>query len=82
MGQTGTFNMISENFQYDLGKLYYNISCLFAKQNKVETSLSWLQKAIEKGYNNLSIIQKDNDLKTIRHTQRYKHLIKSLLEHE
>jgi len=59
-------------------KIYYNISCLYAKEKKVHESISWLAKAIEKGYVNLEQITTDQDLEHIRNTAAYKRLIQSL----
>jgi tetratricopeptide (TPR) repeat protein len=55
---------------------YYNIACEYAKQNKTEKSLTWLEKAIGKGFRNWKHIKADKDLDSIRSSARYKELIK------
>ena len=54
---------------------YYNISCLYARQNKIEESIDWLKKAIEMGYKDWNLIRTDKDLENIRSTSYYKELI-------
>jgi len=54
----------------------YNISCLYALKNDKKKSTTWLKKAIEKGYCNWNMIQKDPDLQNIRNTLFYKKLMK------
>lgn len=56
-------------------EIYYNIACLYSKQNQIENALIWLQKAIEKGYNNWETIKSDKDLENIRHTSKYSRLL-------
>lgn len=55
---------------------YYNIACEYAKQNKTEESVVWLEKAIRKGFRNWNHIKADKDLDNIRSSARYKELIK------
>ena len=61
-------------FQPDNPEVYYNIACIYAKQNKVDESIFWLKQAIEKGFNNWSLLEKDSDLDIIRNTKYYKEL--------
>ena len=55
---------------------YYNIACIYAKQNKIEESIDWLKKGIEKGYKNWDLIKTDRDLENIRGSSYYRELIK------
>jgi tetratricopeptide (TPR) repeat protein len=55
---------------------YYNIACEYAKQNKREESIVWLEKAIRKGFSNWDHIKADKDLDSIRSSARYKELVK------
>ena len=55
---------------------YYNIACEYAKQHKTEKALTWLEKAIRKGFRNWKHIRADKDLDSIRSSARYKELIK------
>jgi len=66
----------------DNAKICFNISCLYAKEKKIDESLLWLKKAIDKGYNNLNRITNDSDLQSIRNTSKYKRLIQTFLENK
>ncbi|MFZ5572846.1 MAG: tetratricopeptide repeat protein [Thermodesulfobacteriota bacterium] len=55
----------------------YNLACLYARANKSEPSIRWLRKAIEHGYNNWELIQKDRDLNRIRNTAAYRGLFET-----
>ena len=55
---------------------YYNIAVLYALQNNVPDSITWLKKAIDRGYQNWELIKSDKDLTNIRNSQEYKQLIK------
>jgi tetratricopeptide (TPR) repeat protein len=54
----------------------YNIAVLYALQNNVPDSITWLKKAIDKGYQNWELIKADKDLANIRHSEDYKQLVK------
>ena len=54
---------------------YYQIARIYARRRKSDESVGWLQKAVEKGYNDWDNIKKDKSLKTIRDTIYYKELI-------
>jgi tetratricopeptide (TPR) repeat protein len=56
---------------------YYNIACEYAKQNKTEKALTWLEKAISKGFRKWNHIKDDKDLDSIRNSARYKELIEN-----
>jgi len=55
---------------------HYNISCMYSRKNNIEESISWLKKAIKKGYNNWDLIKTDKDLENIRGSSYYKELVK------
>jgi tetratricopeptide (TPR) repeat protein len=55
--------------------VYYNIACIYARQNKVEESVSWLRKALEKGFKDRILISGDKDLDNIRGSKGYQELI-------
>ncbi len=59
----------------DYADAYYHIACIYAMQNKIEESVEWLQKAIEKGFNNLQYLEADSDLINIRGSLYYNRLI-------
>ncbi|MEM7180126.1 MAG: tetratricopeptide repeat protein [Spirochaetota bacterium] len=45
---------------------YYNIACMASLLHQQDSSLKYLEKAIEAGYSNLGHIEKDSDLKWLR----------------
>lgn len=54
----------------------YNIACLYALKRDEQNSCIWLKKAIDNGYTNWSLIQKDPDLEYIRNTPCYREMVK------
>jgi len=54
---------------------YYNIACLYSLKNNTKEACNWLNKAIEKGYDNWNSIKQDKDLDNIRSTPCYKRII-------
>ena len=62
--------------QPDNADIYYNISCLFAIQNDQEKAIEWLDRALEKGYDNWEKIKTDPDLEKIRNSKYYQEIIK------
>ncbi len=54
--------------QPDNPEVYYNLACLYAKQDMPDESIRWLKQSIEKGFNNWDLIKKDPDLENIRKT--------------
>ena len=46
-------------------KIYYNIACIYAKENNVDKSIAWLKQSIEKGFNNWDLIKTDPDLVSV-----------------
>ena len=55
---------------------YYNIAVLYALQNNVPNSILWLNKAVDRGYQNWELIKTDKDLANIRDSEEYKQLVK------
>jgi len=54
---------------------YYNVACIYAKQNRIVESTEWLKKAIQRGYSNWDLIKTDKDLENIRDTSYYKEIV-------
>ncbi len=69
------FNKLVELDPANAGN-YYNIAVIYALQNRVPESITWLQKAIDQGYQNWELIKTDKDLATIRDSEEYKKLVK------
>jgi tetratricopeptide (TPR) repeat protein len=55
---------------------YYNIACIYARRKQVKSSIVWLKKAVDNGFNKWELLQTDNDLENIRGTIYYKLLLK------
>jgi hypothetical protein len=55
---------------------YYNITAIYAKQNKKEESTRWLKKAVKKGFKNWELLKTDTKLENIRETAYYQSLIR------
>ncbi len=45
--------------------IYFNISCLYARQNQKTEAIDWLRQAVEKGYANWEGLKNDPDMKNI-----------------
>ena len=56
-------------------EVYYNIACIYAKQNMINESIDYLKQAIKKGFHNYDLIKNDIDLKNIRNTSYVSELI-------
>ena len=76
-----TISLITKmnQFQRESAEAYYYIACIYARQNKAEISINWLEKAIIKGFKNRDLIETDKNLINIRKSKHYKELIKSFL---
>jgi hypothetical protein len=48
---------------------------MYSQLNRVDESIEWLQKAIDRGYANWENIKNDSDLNNIRESSAYKELI-------
>jgi len=57
-------------------EIYYNIACIYAKQNMVKESIAWLEQAMEKGFQDWKLIKKDPDLINIRDTGYFEELMR------
>jgi Tfp pilus assembly protein PilF len=64
------------DIQPDNPNVYYNIACIYAKQNKADESVSWLNKAVQKGFNKWNLMKSDSDLDNIRGNREYFDIIK------
>ena len=70
-------DMLERMRQFQPGNptIYYNIACIYSKQNMAKESIGWLNQAIDKGFKNWDQIKKDPDLANIRGTDFYRKLI-------
>jgi tetratricopeptide (TPR) repeat protein len=63
------------NYEPDDAQTHYNVACMYARLNRIDESIKWLKKAIDKGYTNWESIKRDDDLDNIRESSAYKQLI-------
>jgi tetratricopeptide (TPR) repeat protein len=63
------------NYYPDDAETHYNIACMYSRLDRVDESIEWLKKAIDKGYSNWEIIKTDGDLENIRDTNAYMELV-------
>jgi len=56
----------------------YNLSCVEALLGNLEHALEYLEKAIHAGWNNLTHMETDTDLDSLRHLDKYKDIVSSL----
>jgi tetratricopeptide (TPR) repeat protein len=54
---------------------YYNMVCYYSLQENIDEALIWLEKTLEKGYDNWEHLVEDTDLDNIRNLEKYKVLI-------
>ncbi|MGE5448730.1 MAG: TPR end-of-group domain-containing protein, partial [Bacteroidales bacterium] len=66
--------------EYYIGALQglsYNLACGYSVVNQIDSSLMYLQLALDKGYYNYYWIKTDSDLDNIRQDKRYQDLMKN-----
>ncbi len=64
------------NYAPDDAETHYNIACMYSRLNRVDESMMWLRKAIDKGYANWDSIKTDADLHNVRDSKAYQEFIK------
>ena len=57
--------------------IYYNLACIYSRQDNVDESVNNLQQAVRKGFHNWELIKKDPDLANIRNTFYVNELMKN-----
>lgn len=63
----------------DQNDTYYNIACIYAKQHKIDESVVWLKKAIDKGFKDWELLKSDHDMDNMRGTPFYKEILNNQL---
>jgi tetratricopeptide (TPR) repeat protein len=53
----------------------YNIACIYSLNNDIDTSLKYLDYAIDIGYPNISSLNTDNDLMNVRKSDKFNELM-------
>ena len=58
--------------------IYYNIACIYARMDRVDESLDWLQQAIKKGFSDRRMMVLDKDLDNVRTSPGFMEMMKSV----
>ena len=74
-----TFEKLIQIQPQDADAYYYKAS-VYARQNKKQEAVAWLQKAIRKGYKNWDHLKGDRNMANIKDTLSYKKLIENHCE--
>ena len=56
---------------------YYYIAGTYARQNKIDESVSWLEKAVKGGFGDWTLLRTDPNLEMIRATAYYQELMQN-----
>jgi poly(3-hydroxybutyrate) depolymerase len=62
----------------DNPRLLYNLACAYALNRDRSRALEALRRAIDKGFNDASVIEHDNDLETLHDDAAYKQIVQNL----
>ncbi len=57
--------------------VFYNLACLYARQNRTDPAVSALRRAISNGYSNWGHLRADPDLANLRDTAYYQSLVEN-----
>jgi tetratricopeptide (TPR) repeat protein len=57
---------------------WYNLACSYSLLKRVEEAMASLRESINRGYRDLSYMQKDPDLLCLRQSPKYRQLLESL----
>ncbi len=63
-------------FSSENPKRFYNLACMYSVKGDKSQSMQWLEKALEKGFNEFVLLKYNPDLRTIRGTQEYEALLR------
>ncbi|HNY67078.1 MAG TPA: hypothetical protein PKM41_16750, partial [Deltaproteobacteria bacterium] len=74
------FAVAIKEFQPDNASIYYNIACLYAKQDKRNEAVSWLREAVHRGFRDWELIMNDPDLNNIRDNHEVRKLMQKVGE--
>lgn len=56
----------------------YNVACVYARQQRLDDAILWLEKAIDLGFNNAAQVLADEDIKALQAHPKFKSLIAKL----
>ena len=54
---------------------YYNVACRYSLRQNAQESCAWLQKAVDKGFDNWDYIKKDSDFDNIRGSSCFREIM-------
>lgn len=55
----------------DRGQLAYNLACSYARSRQVDAAFAWLDRALDLGFQDAALLQRDTDLDILRADDRY-----------
>lgn len=77
-----TYNALSEKEKASFKNLYatimYNQACAYAKTNELYNALKSLKNAVNAGYNNVTQIQSDENLASLKQYDEFDKIVKSI----
>ena len=59
---------------------FYDAACLYARMNKTEQALAYLEKALKMGYRRFAHMENDHDMDSLRELPEYKDMVKKYKE--
>jgi hypothetical protein len=71
-------SLTQKHFTSNLNSNFYNLSCAYSRLNQLDSSLRYLQKSIDLGFNSYYLIKNDSDLINSRNDFRYKLILDKL----
>lgn len=65
-------------FPTTAGPASYNVACVHALQGRADEAFTWLDKAVERGFDDVELLAKDTDLASLREDPRFTKLTEAL----
>ena len=65
----------------DRGQLAYNLGCSSVRAGDVQRAFYWLDRAVDLGFADLDLLERDADLDTLRYDDRYAAVRRRLQAH-
>ena len=62
----------------DISLPYYAIACLYSLQNRKKSALNYLQKAIQRGFNDKEYLDNDHDFDSLRDDDEFRKIIQKM----
>jgi tetratricopeptide (TPR) repeat protein len=74
--ESGQLFLKSIELAPDVSFNYYNMACFYSLQGMAQEGLGWLQKALDKGFDNFEHLETDPDMQNVRASDGFKDLVK------